>query len=70
MRLFWEVVSVVLGIAIILGIAKGFPAFGRVLLFLIINPVGLTLTVGLILWIAWRRKQRAARQLRDRSGSP
>ncbi len=53
----WEIFTLFLGIAIILAVAKGFPAFGRVLFFLMLNPIGITCIVGLAIWIAVRRNR-------------
>ncbi len=57
MRQLWEVFLLLAGIGVILALAKGFPGFGRILFFLVANPLGLLLTIGLIAWIALRRRR-------------
>ncbi len=57
MRRLWEIFIFVAGIGIILAVAKGFPMLGKVLLFLILNPIGIVTLVGIAIWIAVRRRR-------------
>ena len=58
MRHLWEIFTVIVGIGVIFAVAKGFPAFGKVLLFLLLNPIGIALIVGTVIWISVRRRGR------------
>ena len=57
MRRLWEIFIFVAGIGIILAVARGFPMFGKVLLFLILNPIGIAAIIGIVIWIAVRRRR-------------
>ena len=46
-----------IGIGVILAVAKGFPAFGKLLLFLVLNPIGIAGIVGIVIWISVRRRR-------------
>ena len=61
MRILWEIITLIIGIGIILAIARGFPVFGKVLLSLFLNPLGILAIASIIIWIAVRR---------HRSGNP
>ncbi len=61
MRILWEITTLIIGIGIILAVAKGFPMFGKVLLSWFLNPLGIFAVVSTIIWIAVRR---------HRSGNP
>lgn len=62
MRALWEIFTVIVGIGVIFGIAKGFPAFGRALAFVLFNPIGLICVVGIVIWIVVLRNRAAARR--------
>ncbi|MCA8956337.1 MAG: hypothetical protein KDC87_09695 [Planctomycetes bacterium] len=55
MRRLGELLVLLAGIGVILAVARGFPALGRGLLFLLTNPVGLLCVGGLTAWVAVRR---------------
>mgnify|MGYP004284910855 CR=1 FL=1 len=57
MRLLWEIFTFIAGIGVLFAVAKGFPAFGRVLMFLLLNPIGIAAVVGMIFWITLRRRR-------------
>jgi len=59
MRHLWEIFTVIAGIGVIFAVAKGFPAFGKVLLFLLLNPLGIAAIVGIVIWISVRRRRRS-----------
>ena len=58
MRRLWEIFIFVAGIGIILAVARGFPMLGKVLLFIILNPIGIAALVGIItataMWLSPR----------------
>ena len=62
MRLMWEIFTVLAGIGVIFALGKGFPGFGRVLAFFLVNPYGLLCLVGLFVWIVVIRKRTAAQR--------
>lgn len=57
MKRLWEIFMLIAGIGIILAVARGFPMFGKVLLFLILNPIGIAAIIGIAIWIAVRRRR-------------
>ncbi len=62
MRVLWEIFTVIVGIGVILAIAKGFPGFGRMLAFVLLNPIGLLGIGGIVIWIIVLRNRAAARR--------
>jgi hypothetical protein len=62
MRALWEIFTVIMGVLVIFAIAKGFPAFGKVLAFLLFNPIGLISIAGLIIWMIVLRNRAIARK--------
>ena len=66
MRILWEIFTVIAGIGVIFAIAKGFPAFGRMLAFLLFNPIGLLGVVGLVIWIIVLRNRAATKRIAAR----
>ena len=58
MRILFEILTLIGGIAIILALAKGFPAFGHVLRGLFLNPLGLALLAGVAIFVVLRRGRR------------
>jgi len=62
MRVLWEIFTVVLGLGVLLAIAKGFPGFGRLLAFVLLNPIGLLGVGGLLIWIIVLRNRAAGRR--------
>lgn len=59
MRQLWEIFTLIVGIGVIMAIAKGFPAFGKILLFLFLNPIGIAAILGVVIWYTLRRRRRA-----------
>jgi hypothetical protein len=62
MRILWEIFTVVMAIGVLFAISKGFPAFGRVVGFLLLNPIGLLAVAGLVVWIIVLRNRAIARR--------
>ena len=64
MRVLWEIFTLLIVIAALFAIGRGFPQFGNVLKFLVLNPIGLLCTAGLVVWIVLMRKRAAERKTR------
>lgn len=69
MRLLWEILTLAFAVLLLMAIARGFPQFGKVLGFLLLNPIGLICGIALVGCLVAIRRRRGQRKLQRGAGN-